>query len=358
MKGAKKMRPAQVFSFFVVLLFVTSSLSGPSFAQSSAEWETIRPEGEEFTIQIPKNATHENSTFSYVKRELNTRLYLSTTAGGPIFAVASFSGIKSNPALYTEMARLNSYVDAFRKWFPQKVKGKDAVARLTLTTEKMLNGHHGREYRVTIGDLSGTAQVYATSRRFYAVVSLNTGQDESLQERFLSSFYLPEKVVELPPATVAEKRPEKPAGEAEDTAEAEAEDKEEAEEGKKQKEKEKEQEQGATAAAKTEDSAPASKEPHVTKKGPISGGVLNGKAMYLPRPDYPADARTAQAAGAVVVQITVDEFGNVTSAKAVSGHPLLQQPAVNAALQARFQPTFLLGEPVKVTGVLTFNFVP
>ena len=42
----------------------------------------------------------------------------------------------------------------------------------------------------------------------------------------------------------------------------------------------------------------------------------------------------------------------------MAGHPLLQPAAVSAALQARFAPTFLMGEAVKVTGVLVYNFVP
>ena len=55
--------------------------------------------------------------------------------------------------------------------------------------------------------------------------------------------------------------------------------------------------------------------------------------------------------------MTIDEQGTVVSAQAVSGHPTLQQAAVNAALQARFTPTSLMGEPVKVTGVIVYNFV-
>lgn len=91
---------------------------------------------------------------------------------------------------------------------------------------------------------------------------------------------------------------------------------------------------------------------------PISGGVLNGKAVSLPKPPYPAIAKAAHASGTVVVQVTVDEDGNVTSAKAVSGHPLLQAAATQAARQARFSPTVLAGKPVKVNGVLTYNFEP
>jgi protein TonB len=92
-------------------------------------------------------------------------------------------------------------------------------------------------------------------------------------------------------------------------------------------------------------------------RAPISGGVLNGKALSLPHPPYPAIARAARASGTVVVQVTIDENGNVISARAVSGHPLLQAVAVAAARQARFSPTKLSGQPVKVTGVITYNFV-
>ena len=92
------------------------------------------------------------------------------------------------------------------------------------------------------------------------------------------------------------------------------------------------------------------------QRAPISGGVLNGKATSLPQPPFPAIARSARASGPVTVQITIDEAGNVISAHAVSGHPLLQSAAVGAARQATFAPTKLNGEPVKVTGVLVYNF--
>ncbi|HKR00801.1 MAG TPA: energy transducer TonB, partial [Pyrinomonadaceae bacterium] len=93
------------------------------------------------------------------------------------------------------------------------------------------------------------------------------------------------------------------------------------------------------------------------RRAPISGGVLNGKAINLPKPPYPPIARAARAAGTVTVQVTIDESGKVISARAVSGHPLLQQAAVQAAYGARFSPTQLSGQPVKVTGVITYNFV-
>jgi TonB family protein len=102
------------------------------------------------------------------------------------------------------------------------------------------------------------------------------------------------------------------------------------------------------------------REPLTTLSGErraINGGTLNGKAIDLPAPEYPAIARAAHASGAVTVEIMIDENGDVIAAKAVSGHPLLQAAAVNAARQASFTPTRLNGEPVKVTGLLVYNFV-
>ncbi|MBD0373283.1 MAG: TonB family protein [Pyrinomonadaceae bacterium] len=91
--------------------------------------------------------------------------------------------------------------------------------------------------------------------------------------------------------------------------------------------------------------------------GTVSGGMLNDKAVSLPRPAYPPAAKAAGASGTVIVQVIVDETGKVTSATAVSGHPLLRQAAVQAAYQARFKPTMLSGKPVKVSGTISYNFI-
>lgn len=98
--------------------------------------------------------------------------------------------------------------------------------------------------------------------------------------------------------------------------------------------------------------APGESYPHA-----IRGGILNGKAISKPQPAYPPIAKAARATGTVTVEITVDEAGHVVSARAASGHPLLQQAAVAAARQARFSPTLLSGKPVKVSGTLSYNFV-
>jgi len=88
----------------------------------------------------------------------------------------------------------------------------------------------------------------------------------------------------------------------------------------------------------------------------INGGVLNGKAVSLPLPGFPPAARAVRASGAVTVQVVIGESGDVISVLAVSGHPLLRAAAVEAARGAKFPPTLLSGEPVKVSGVVVYNF--
>jgi len=96
--------------------------------------------------------------------------------------------------------------------------------------------------------------------------------------------------------------------------------------------------------------------PPPTTPGHISSGVLQGSAIRRVEPIYPPIARSARVAGSVQVEVVIDEHGHVVSATLVQGHPLLSQVALDAARQWKFRPTLLNGEPIKVTGVLIFNF--
>lgn len=89
----------------------------------------------------------------------------------------------------------------------------------------------------------------------------------------------------------------------------------------------------------------------------ISKGVITGEATFLPKPAYPPIAKQMRAHGPVSVQVLIDETGKVVSATAVKGNPVLLHAAEKAALQARFKPTRLSDQPVKVSGVITYNFV-
>jgi TonB family protein len=84
--------------------------------------------------------------------------------------------------------------------------------------------------------------------------------------------------------------------------------------------------------------------------------IINGRATSLPRPRYPSEARNAKVTGTVNVLVTIDEKGKVISAQAISGHTLLRPPAEEAARQARFNPPSIEGKPVKITGIIRYNF--
>lgn len=121
-----------------------------------------------------------------------------------------------------------------------------------------------------------------------------------------------------------------------------------------------ETEVATTNADRNDDSAPADpqKMNPATMAKTVSGGVLNGKAMSLAKPTYPPAAKAVRAAGSVSVQVLIGEDGSLLSANAVSGHPLLRSASRIAACRSKFSPTLLMGDPVKVSGVITYNFVP
>jgi protein TonB len=122
--------------------------------------------------------------------------------------------------------------------------------------------------------------------------------------------------------------------------------------GNRNAEKEKEEEAPKLAPKPTPEPAPKKID------RPVSLGVINGKATYLGKPAYSAAARSMGITGAVHVQVLIDEQGNVVSASIVSGHPLLRPGVENAARQSKFTPTKLSNQPVKVTGVIVYQFKP
>jgi len=109
-------------------------------------------------------------------------------------------------------------------------------------------------------------------------------------------------------------------------------------------------------AAPSQDELPTQPRPY-TENFFIDGGILNDKAISKPQPAYPPIAKAARAQGTVAVRVFVNTDGDVTFTQALSGHPLLQAAAVEAARRAKFAPTRIDGVPVKVDGTLTYDFV-
>jgi TonB family protein len=91
---------------------------------------------------------------------------------------------------------------------------------------------------------------------------------------------------------------------------------------------------------------------------PLSFGVLNGKALTLVKPEYPRSAFQLNVHGTVTVQVKIDEAGCVTDATVVSGHPLLFALAAKAAIASTFLPILIDNKPRRVTGTITYSFLP
>jgi TonB family protein len=88
----------------------------------------------------------------------------------------------------------------------------------------------------------------------------------------------------------------------------------------------------------------------------LPGDCSNAVSLSLPRPAYPERAKKEMAGGEVVVEVVIDEVGNVVAARALSGHYLLKDECVRAAYQAKFKPMIVGGKPIKVFGIITYNF--
>jgi outer membrane biosynthesis protein TonB len=202
---------------------------------------------------------------------------------------------------------------------------------------------------MVIGDLSGSVDTMVTKKRFYAIVTLNTKKDEALDEKFLSSFELPERTNE--PAKITASTDVDP--NANNGREAKNQEPIAGAQGETELQPTPNKENNTEATNQPNPAPQAQPNQPGQKKAPIAGGMLNGKAIYLPIPEVPA----GEATGVVLVQVLIDEQGAVLDAKAVSGPQHLQPAAVAAARLARFTPTLLLGEPVKVSGTLSYNFV-
>jgi Gram-negative bacterial TonB protein C-terminal len=331
--------------FVAVVSFSVTAQTKPAVG---ADWDNFRPENEDFSILMPKEASTEITTVDYHKFQLNLRLYLSAKTPGPVLAVASMSGIKAN--LGSEMARFNSYADAFKTIFPPKVR-KDAVTKMILTGSKPFHGYNGRIYKMTIGDLTGTVNAYVTRKRFYAVAVLNTKKDDPLEEKFLSSFVIPDKPVDTPATTAQDTNNASP-NNAEVAKTVDAEGGNPSSNTQVASQREDHAEAGTANVEQGTQQPNQAQQAGAKPRAPIAGGMLNGKAIYMPLPENQA----GQPGGVVMIQILIDEQGSVIDAKAVSGPPPLHAAAVNAARLARFMPTLLSGEPVKVTGTLAYNF--
>ncbi|HEV3470512.1 MAG TPA: energy transducer TonB [Pyrinomonadaceae bacterium] len=302
-------------------LAAAAVLACSAFAQTSdMRWRWAAPEDEEFAVLMP--GPYEIEYFHLPLAgglKMPMRSY-EAERGGVRFSVIPFRKRGSFESLDGLVAGLRHALT--------KAAGGDYA--LKFERDVTLDGRPGKQFLLTAGEPRGTVRAYEAADHYYVLMTHGGTAGEPDSDLFFSSFRLagPGTVAAGPPAGRAAAEPPPPLWESS---------------------------RGVVIGERAPDvqggSGPRG------RRAPISGGVLNGKIVSRVAPVYPPIAKAARAQGLVVVQIIVGEGGEVISANAISGHPLLQQAAVAAVRQWRFSPTRLEGKPVKVIGTVTVNFI-
>ena len=319
---------------FQSALLVALAAAGVAAQQYEHRWLRVAPEGEEFAVHMPEPNYRIRRALPFSGGVTLRPVSYEITYRGGLLSVLSFA--KSERAT---PKKLSAFVEGFRHALRE-----GGVRAETLSASESNGGARGAaRLNLSAGDRVGTALVYETQKHFYVVLTLAGAEAAAAAEHFQNSFTFDTAGsggLPLTQPSVALRTPVKApaplwpfAGGSMTIGDR------------------------AGGGAEAPIRLPGVDRSTLTGKTVVSGGVLNGKAISKPQPAYPPIAKAARASGTVTVQILVDEEGYVIDAYAVSGHPLLQQAAVFAARQTRFEPTLLEGQPVKVSGVITYNFV-
>jgi len=303
---------------FTKLLFVGvvlfAGVSGRSQAQQES-WQKVAPVGESFTVLMPTRAIEATRRIPLNDSSwVPAREYLSL-AGGKRYLVVSFR--RTTPERTPALSSFDSFLLAIEQTF----KGDDKTIAKSLMFDHDVSIERGvcKQYRVRVAEYQGIARFVWTEKAIYVLMVIGADERAAEVQRFFESFTIGESNTDaalngIAVLTIGS---------------------------------------GQTAP---EQSAPVwPPDPWPRDSSPISGGVLNGKAVFFAVPEYPSGSRES---GQVMVQILIDEQGTVISAKAVEGPESLREAAVNAASKSRFTPTRLSGQPVKVIGIVVYNFVP
>jgi len=98
--------------------------------------------------------------------------------------------------------------------------------------------------------------------------------------------------------------------------------------------------------------------PRPRQTGPIrvGGNVQSARILNRVQPTYPPLARQTRISGTVRLHAIISKDGTIQQLEVISGHPLLQQSALDAVRQWRYQPTLLNGEPVEVDTTIDVIF--
>lgn len=327
-----------------IILVALSAFATAAQEEMTLRWHWTAPEAEKFAVLMPAPPLRVRRVIPFSDELKLTPPVYEVPYWGVLFSVFSIDKKDATP-----LKTLEDFAGGLRHAIRHGSRTDEA--ELTFEREVTLDNQTGRQYSVRAEGKRGTAQVYETATRYYVLMTLGEQASDPSVSKFFNSFSLdPERAraasnkVKIQVRQDAFKPRHAPeplwpvAGSSSGAGSIAG-------------------PIGPVGADSRVTPSPAERPQTPTLPNTISGGVLNGKVISKPQPAYPPIARAARAQGTVAVGVTVDEEGYVISARAVSGHPLLQQAAVGAARQARFAPTLLEGKPVKVMGIITYNFV-
>ena len=329
-------RRVQPFAVVIVLF-------GAMAASGQDSWQKIAPVGHTFSVMMPTRATSVSQEIPSADASFPAYFY-SATSKDKRFMAAGF--YKTASEVTPLLSSFENFVAAIEYGLKHSQTIKSVKQGRDLSSGKL----NVKQYDFQIGTYFGIARLIGAQTGFYALVFVGTDAQDWDADRFFSSFRVGELNTDAS-ASGADPRssmlgamaPKKPTAETPDADQP----------GRK----------GVVTLAEESTGPPPAPgsppEPWTDTDGLIRGGVINGRAISLPQPKYPSAARKTRDEGQVKVQIVIDELGKVSKAEVVEGPPsiLLRYAAVNAAQNSLFTPTFLMGQPVKVSGVLIYNFV-
>jgi periplasmic protein TonB len=102
--------------------------------------------------------------------------------------------------------------------------------------------------------------------------------------------------------------------------------------------------------------APPPPKPRQTGPLRVGGNVQAARIINRVQPVYPPLARQTRISGTVRLHAIIGKDGTIQQLEVMNGHPLLQQAALDAVRQWRYQPTLLNGDPVEVDTTIDVIF--
>ena len=329
----------------------------PSVEYNPNAWKEFVSQEGRFSVRMP------------AEPKLN-RQEVDTALGKlPAYFYTAMTGVGGYMAGYSDFPKYSEepqFISAVLNGARDQVLASDASRKLLSEKEVMIEVFSAREWLIADNRLLFRAETFLAKGRLYQLlfiaplnVAFNNGRAsanaanrtdfyEAISKRFFGSFKL------LPVSTTAggaAQANQTPSGEPEATPAESA-------EGEVDRLLKRLREKGELVFGTCKEGAKCQPLPDI--EGVTAEDVERGitiKVISKPQPAYPPIAKAARAQGAVTIQVLVDEEGKVIAAQAVSGHPLLQAAAVKAAREALFSPVLIGTKPVKVAGVITYNFV-